>query len=456
MSFFIAHSTISVKICYCLCLMIFIFYFINKWKRTKIVFSPFNFQIIFFCFVMFVTSPFQYNYEIANNWSSISTSEYLLRLNEAYLVNLFGFSILGLTMIHYERQETNSKTFCRLMNFIYSNSQSKSMTVYCVMIGMVFIAYIAIKAHGFPIFNGTRFSTESAQFVFILLNSMVYCCGWYCVGGLSKKADIKTIGVLAILGFALLITGNRMPILKIMYAGFILIVSSRGRINYKTVFKQVKYVIVILFVGIAIIVARNGAGIVSFTEIINNYIIYGATFCDARDGARVLFGYHKMYSSPLHGKTYLAALLSFVPSSVSGIPILADIAEFRQVYSGGRWSTYTLFGITNHYGLRGGMFLPSYFNFGVIGIVIVAIVLGYWFGNCEKLFIRMIKHKDKYDFQRILFSYCFVSMLFELLYAPATFNSIWGYIVVLIILILPKGQIYLSNRSIEARDGYEE
>lgn len=451
MSYFDEYSSLTVKISLIICLFIYFFYFIDKWKRTKLIFSPFNFQIIFFCFVLFVISPYQYNYLIANTWSSISVGEYIDKLNEAYFINLLGFSILGLTMMYYEKRHRNSKFFCRLMSFTYANSRFKLVDLFCMAIGLVFVVYIVIKTGGIPIFNGKRFSTNSAQFIYLLLNAMVYCCAWYCVGGLLNKS-IKNVIILALLGFALLITGNRTPILKIMYAGFILLVSFEGRINYKTIFKQAKYVIVILMIGIVIIAARNGSDIVSFADIIMNYIVYGSTFCDVRDGARVLFGYHNMYTSPLWGKTYLASLLSFVPSSVQGIPILSSIAEFRQIYSGGTWSTKTLFGISNHYGLRGGMFLPSYTNFGILGIIVIAFILGCWFANCEILFRRLLKNKGKFDLKRIMFSYCFVSMLFELLYAPATFNSFWGYLGVLLLFSFARGKIYTNSKAIEVCD----
>lgn len=451
MKFFIEYSTITVKISLIICLFIYFSYFIDKWKRTKLIFSPFNFQIIFFCFVLFVVSPYQYNYLIANTWSSLSKAEYIDRLNEAYFINLLGFTVLGITMMYYEKHHKNSKFFCKLINFSYANSRSQIANIYCVGIGLVFVIYIIIKSGGIPIFNGTRFSTDSAQFIYLLLNAMVYCCAWYCIGGIINKKSSNIIA-LVLLGFALLITGNRTPILKIMYAGFILFVSFKERINYKTIFKQLKYVIAILVIGIVIIVARNGSDINSFAEIIWNYIVYGSTFCDARDGARVLFGYHNMYTSPLWGKTYLASLLSFVPSSIHDIPILSNIAKFRQIYSGGTWSTKTLFGISNHYGLRGGMFLPSYINFGFLGVIIIALILGYWFGNCETLFMRLVKNREKYDLKRIMFSYCFVSILFELLYAPATFNSFWGYLGVLLLFSFVRGRIYINSKAIGVHD----
>ena len=148
------------------------------------------------------------------------------------------------------------------------------------------------------------------------------------------------------------------------------------------------------------------------------------------------------------GKTYLASLLSFIPSSLadSNIPILSGIAEFRSIYSAGQWTTYTLFGLTNHYGLRGGMFLLSYMNFGIIGVVLISIVLGYWYGNCEVLYRNSIKYKDSISIKGLLISTCFASAFFELLYAPAGFNQTWGFLLIIIIFTIIRGKVSLKRR----------
>ena len=92
---FFEYSSWLVKIEYLSVLSIWIYCFVNKWKRSKIMFSPFNFQILFFLFTLLIVSPAQYYYPMANTWTSISTEEFLKHLNEAYAVNLLGMAILG-------------------------------------------------------------------------------------------------------------------------------------------------------------------------------------------------------------------------------------------------------------------------------------------------------------------------------------------------------------------------
>jgi oligosaccharide repeat unit polymerase len=98
-------------------------------------------------------------------------------------------------------------------------------------------------------------------------------------------------------------------------------------------------------------------------------VLYGNTFCDVRDFSLILSGRNEEF---LYGKTYLAGLMSFIPSSLS---------DFRMDWSFGHVSLKMagLYdgGWTVHGGLRGGIFCEGYLNFGYIGIIILAIVYGY-------------------------------------------------------------------------------
>ena len=440
MTYFFEYSTAYVKILLIICLVIYIFYFTNKWTKTKLIFTPFNFQIIFFCVVIFLVSPFQYNYILSNTWSMFSTRDFIVRLNEAYTVNLLGFGVMGMYMLVREKKCFNSKGFCKMISFPYININTRYAEMFSIGIALVYTVYIINKAHGIPILNEKRFSVDTGAFVYYLLNAMTYGMAWYILGLFYQKKKLNGFDIftLLLIIFSLFITGNRTPVLRILYAFFILILCKK-RINYRTVFRQMKYVLLILAVGIFLIIMRNDSKVISIGSIFSEYIIYGSTFCDIRDGARVLWGYHNKYTSLLFGKIYLASILSFVPQSFNEVPILSSIAKFRQVYSGGTWSTYTLFGIKNHYGLRGGMFLSAYTNFGVLGIIIIAIILGYWFSNCDILFTRLVTHKLNLDMSKIMFSYIFINILFELLYAPGGFNSFWGYLIDFILLMCLSG-----------------
>jgi oligosaccharide repeat unit polymerase len=104
---------------------------------------------------------------------------------------------------------------------------------------------------------------------------------------------------------------------------------------------------------------------------------YGNTFSDLRDFAWVLSAWDH---EPFYGKTYATALISFIPSTYS---------EFRTEWGIGK-VTAKLGGFDpkEHPGLRPGMFGESYLNFGILGVILIGIIIGYT--------NRYIDHKVKY------------------------------------------------------------
>ena len=128
-------------------------------------------------------------------------------------------------------------------------------------------------------------------------------------------------------------------------------------------------------------------------------IKYGNSFSDARDFAFVLSGRNDEY---LYGKTYLAGLMSFIPSSFSDFRTEWAIGhvslKMAGVYEGG-W--------TEHGGLRGGSFMESYLNFGYLGIILISIIYGY--------IMEWISVQHKYYSKRKFFSAaysCGVKLMF--------------------------------------------
>jgi oligosaccharide repeat unit polymerase len=100
------------------------------------------------------------------------------------------------------------------------------------------------------------------------------------------------------------------------------------------------------------------------------HFFYGNNFSDLRDFAWVLAYWD---GELLGGRTQLAGLLGFIPSVLSG---------FRTEWSWGRVST-DMVGIgvreatSAHPGLRPGLFGELYMNFGIGGVIIGGLALGY-------------------------------------------------------------------------------
>jgi len=94
-------------------------------------------------------------------------------------------------------------------------------------------------------------------------------------------------------------------------------------------------------------------------------LLYGNNFSDLRDFAWVYQAWNHVF---WNGKTYLAAMLAFMPRVVS---------EFRDTWGAGVAMDNTV-GLdpTVHPGLRPGEFGEPYFNFGMLGVVAAGLILG--------------------------------------------------------------------------------
>ena len=121
------------------------------------------------------------------------------------------------------------------------------------------------------------------------------------------------------------------------------------------------------------------------TSILNK-ILYANTFSDIRDGAFILYGMEKLKITFLYGKMYLADFLSFIPT---------EFLKYREIYSYSNFTTKTLFGWYGHYGLRGGLFIAPYINFGFFGVISLSIFYAFILSKLEKIFYtRNINYKN--------------------------------------------------------------
>lgn len=94
-------------------------------------------------------------------------------------------------------------------------------------------------------------------------------------------------------------------------------------------------------------------------------VFYGNTFSDLRDFAWVYSAWDHVFWG---GKTYLAAILSFVPRFAS---------HFRDTWAMGAMTAATAgFDPEVHPGLRPGIFGEGFFNFGLPGAIAIGLMLG--------------------------------------------------------------------------------
>jgi oligosaccharide repeat unit polymerase len=101
-------------------------------------------------------------------------------------------------------------------------------------------------------------------------------------------------------------------------------------------------------------------------------LLYGNNFSDLRDFAWVYSNWNHVSWA---GKTYFAAVTSFVPRFAS---------HFRDTWAMGAATASTVgFDPQVHPGLRPGVFGESFFNFGLIGVIAVGLMLGIIFRRVD-------------------------------------------------------------------------
>jgi len=185
---------------------------------------------------------------------------------------------------------------------------------------------------------------------------------------LARYLDTKERALLLCtfgLTFGLVFFGARGNLLAI-YMGVLLCYFVKMR-NQVSLWRIITVTSVITVVGFYLgSVRAGGYSLGGFLTSFLTLLLYGNTFSDLRDFAWVYSGWDHVFWS---GKTYLAAIMSFVPRFAS---------HFRDTWAVGAVTASTV-GLDPqvHPGLRPGIFGESFFNFGLAGVVAVALILGF-------------------------------------------------------------------------------
>lgn len=143
----------------------------------------------------------------------------------------------------------------------------------------------------------------------------------------------------------------------------------------------------------------------SIYEVLLGLFFYGNSFSDLRDGA-LFFSYNG--DELLYGKTYIAAMMSFVPRALS---------DFREMWAIGVVTASTVgYDTFLHPGLRISKFGEMFLNFGYIGIAILGMCYGYFLRKYDCVL------KENINRSRVLTFFYAVSF-FQLGIINGLFNS---------------------------------
>ena len=425
--------------CYFGTIVTFVLYLVIKNRKRKYLFSCFNLSLYIYFFSIVISPLF---YILDDTWLALGShnaSIYTNYLNKCIILNCIGLFVTIVTMLLFEFNGKYQKE-----NIIYNLSYTLKDNVFGMFFWVVILLwYIVVLKYNkeLPLFNGGRafYLGLSISPIYLALNQIIvlYALYYGTQYVYKKKGLIPWISAI----ITLLFTGNRSNLVSVVAPIIILMIYTRERrkefksnkikeISDKLSGRWKKRVaprifLLIFFIGLTgmILQAIRSDININIQGLVNE-VFKGNTFSEIRDGAYILRGYeHKYGSQLLWGKTYAAGLMSFIPSGFS---------KFRIDWSFGRFTSMGLFGLSEHFGLRGGWGMEAFLNFGILGVIVFAIIQGLILAFLEKMFYRIFFLGNvKSNGKEYIALYIFVLLHSFFVCTSGTYNL---YVVILFIL----------------------
>jgi oligosaccharide repeat unit polymerase len=245
-----------------------------------------------------------------------------------------------------------------------------SRTVLVVQAGMCLLLQFLIlalyfSASGFAFdLRAYTFENPTLRPVALIISDYSIVIASHC---LARYVDTKEKILLLctlVLTFGLVFFGARGNLLAI-YMSVLLcyFVKMRNKISFLRIAAVTGAIVIVgFYLGSLREGAYSGGG---FFGTFLDMVFYGNTFSDLRDFAWVYSAWDHVFWG---GKTYLAAILSFVPRFAS---------HFRDTWAMGAMTAATAgFDPEVHPGLRPGIFGEGFFNFGLPGAIAIGLMLG--------------------------------------------------------------------------------
>ncbi len=367
--------------CYALTWLLFALYLFIKLVNRKYIFSIFNISLFIYCFSVFLSPIF---YSAPEAWTALDVTNferYFPYLDKSVTMNCIGLILTFTAMLFFEFN--GGKRVCAVVEKWSGKLKDGALEIPFYLFAVLWYLIVFAFNGNLPLLNGGRdfYYNTAISPVYLALNELMLIYSLYFgVRAIYGKKDYVKF-LIAVL--TLMFTGNRGPVLvSVLVPIAMLFLYGTGKagtangLGAKKLFKLLLLFLAVGFFGLALGFLRDGRDF-DLKGIFSD-LLYGNTFSDIRDGAFILSGFEKKFGGDfLYGKTYLAGIISFIPSGLS---------QFRLEWSYGRMTTYMLFGWENHFGLRGGNAMEAYMNFGYFGVFFFGILQGVLYAQLEKVF----------------------------------------------------------------------
>lgn len=228
---------------------------------------------------------------------------------------------------------------------------------------MILALYFSQSGFAFDL-RGYTFANPALRPVALLISNYSVIIASHCLARYIDKKERILLACTLLLTFGLVFFGARGNLISIYLSVLICyVVKLRKRISLFRVIVVGAFILIFAFY-----LGNARSGDYSLSGLFGSLIFlvfYGNNFSDLRDFAWVYSAWNHIFWT---GKTYLAAVLAFVPRFAS---------QFRDTWSLGVVTASAVgFDPQVHPGLRPGAFGESYFNFGLFGVVMVGLILG--------------------------------------------------------------------------------
>lgn len=433
------------------------------WRSFGYILSPFNLTIFITLFDIAISPIFWFSnrsWRALGIYNATFMQPYLL---ECLNINFIGLLLFFIFLILFTSKDSRQRSSrgSKFLDVTFSAVTPASIRITFLLSVLCFVLICLLFNNGsFPLLNGNRsfFSETAISPIYLACSLMIRILGLQI--GLCAVRTHKGWPLFIIAFVAMLLSGNRAPALTgllvpvcIYWATLSTGKQALGRIAKMGLGKIVPIIASALIVGLSISLYRNGIDQLSKSDIFDE-LLYGNTFSDFRDGALLVRQFNSVLGGlHVNGLTYLSGLLSFIPSSLS---------PFREEWSWGRFTTHTLNGWTGeHFGLRGGQYMEPFINFGIIGVIIFAIIGAYIFYRMDSAMRNCMYDEKNFTIgksPRFLSVQFFSTVFSNALVVTSSFFNIYVFIAMLFfmqVLSLPAVVKGSRNRRMESNTALE-
>lgn len=408
----------------------FSYYFLSYKKGYKVDYWHFT---IFIGYIL----PFMIIYPFSAsdlNYYSIGNKIYFIQdlVDKAYLITLVGYTFTYIGFYYhdiffekgiiYSTIDRTNSIVSRLMFFSIRSKLSFSIlyligiTLAGLFIILVFSKYgvsFNIRAN---ILNDISLRPLYNFIMVTFLPIIIVICLIRFFGNKTKQNFILAL----LLIILLLFSGSRSSLMTPILTAFVIyFISQKNKIK---LFNIVIFGFLVLYIVVYLGEIRKGNfSFIDVSTMLFTSIVYGNNFSDIRDFAWILAYWDNEY---IYGKSYLAAIFSFVPRSFSDLRELWAISVYT--------SNLTGLDPNVHAGLRPGKFGEAFLNFGYLGVIILGFITGYILRFTDIKIKLILKNGEGNDYIK-LYSQTVTYTLASYFFITASF---WKFYIMLFIIIL--------------------